>query len=149
MTIVVMKMKRMMLPISLVASALRTSCMATDSRRLSAWPSRRAKTAPKTTMPRAPSWVRTSRMTWPMNVKSLPGLATANPVTQVALVDMNSASIGRREARPGVDFGNMSSAAPVTMRMMKLTTRVLLGFLPVAARRTESRKNLIVTSNMR
>jgi hypothetical protein len=71
------------------------------------------------------------------------------PVTQVALVAVNRASTGLTFTDSADDAGSISKAAPVIINTRKLTSKVLVGFLPDAASVTEVMQILVATSIIR
>ena len=69
-------------------------------------------------IPRPPNWIKTKITIWPNNVKSCPVSSTVNPVTQIAEVDVNNASITLTP--PDVLLnGNSSSIAPTIIAAAK------------------------------
>ena len=84
----------------------------------------------------------------PMKVKSRPVSLTTSPVTQVALVAVNSAST-TCSGSPVDALGSISRPAPATISTRKLATSVFVGFRPVAARLSDAMQTLSVTSMIR
>jgi hypothetical protein len=86
----------------------------------------------KVRSPRPPAWMSPRITSCPKRVNSVPVSRTARPVTQVALVAVNRASIQPMDRSGGVAAGSFRSAVPRRMSTRKLPISILRGPGPVA-----------------
>jgi hypothetical protein len=88
-------------------------------------PKSRIKTVEKVMIPSPPHWMRSRTTHWPNRLKRLPVSTTTRPVTQVAEVAVNKASIGGRVGSAAA--GNISRAVPMIISPAKVRTGRLAG----------------------
>ena len=67
----------------------------------------------------------------PNKEKYVPVSATLSPVTQVALVEVNSALKNGRDDPSLLEIGNINNNAPVKMTTIKPSGKTLIGFIPI------------------
>jgi hypothetical protein len=90
-------------------------------------PKSRIKTVEKVMIPNPPHWMRSRTTHWPNKLKRLPVSTTTRPVTQVAEVAVNNASIGGSVGSAAT--GNISRAVPTIMSPAKVRTGRLVGVI--------------------
>jgi hypothetical protein len=88
-------------------------------------PKSRIRTVEKVMIPSPPHWMRSRTTHWPNKLKRFPVSTTTRPVTQVAEVAVNKASIGGSLGSAAT--GNISRAVPMIMIPAKLRTGMLAG----------------------
>ena len=75
-----------------------------------------------TMMPRPPTWIMARMSTCPSDEKSCGVSSTMRPVTQVALVAVNRASIGDTGVSPAEAAGKVRSTVPTRISVAKEMT---------------------------
>ncbi len=83
-------------------------------------PKSKIRTVEKVMIPSPPHWMRIRTTHWPNKLKRLPVSTTTRPVTQVAEVAVNNASIAGSGGSAAT--GNSSKAVPTIMSPAKLRT---------------------------
>ena len=86
-------------------------------------PNKKRKKVEKVIMPSPPIWMSARMTIWPNGLKWVPVSTTVNPVTQVALVAVNSASTKDNDF-PTEAGGNISINVPVRIAPAKLSIRI-------------------------
>ena len=100
---------------------MKTSCITKRDRNEIDLPKIRIRTVEKVIMPRPPNWINVRIVSWPQMENCVPISITDNPVTQVADVAMNKASMGEI-CEPFLVGNRKSNNAPVRIRTKKLST---------------------------
>ena len=86
-------------------------------------PNKKRKKVEKVMMPSPPIWMSARMTIWPNGLKWVPVSTTVNPVTQVALVAVNSASTKDNDF-PTEAGGSISNNAPIRIAPAKLSIRI-------------------------
>jgi len=77
--------------------------------------------------PKPPIWIRIIITVFPKIVNEVPVSSTTSPVTQVAEVEVNNASINSTEFPLVLEMGNISSKAPIRIIDAKPSTSICGG----------------------
>ena len=80
-------------------------------------------------MPRPPSWIKIKIIIWPKAVKYVPVSTTVRPVTAVADVIVNRASINLIPLPPAVAAGSINKIVPTNMAAMYEYASVWAGLI--------------------